>query len=44
MHVQMSVFSCAIENKVDAYDENVSENMQRTSLVFYSIILDAANI
>ena len=28
-------FSCATENKVDAYIENVSGNMQRTSLVFY---------
>ena len=44
MHAQISVFLCAIENKVDAYGENVSGNMQRTSFVFYIIILDAANI
>ena len=44
MHAQISVFSCAIENKVDAYGENVWGNMQRASFVFYIIILDAANI
>ena len=44
MHAQRNVFSCAIENKVDAYGENVLGNMQRTGFVFCIIILDAANI
>ena len=44
MHAQISAFSCAIENKVDANGENVSGNMQRTSFVFYIIILDAAKV